>query len=575
MLKTGYWLVVALCTLPIVLGIMIVFFISLNYAPMLDLHQISLVNYLDILRWPGIAQSVSLTLTTGIISGLLALLASFVILKTLWQSRYWSKIETITAHLVAIPHVSFAIGFAFLLSPTGFWARLVEPLRSFAWFESFSQWMISVFSLSPHLPLFIKDPQGLGLTLFLIIKEIPFLLLLSFGVLKQINLAQTLKVGQSLGYAVDQVWLKCVFPIWFKKMRFAFYTVLAYNASVIDVAMLIAPTNPPTFALTVWQWLTEADLNVLPKASAGAFLLFLIVLSLFALMYALEHLLFVCCQSLFIKGKKKRLPSCRILWLSLLGCYALALPILLIWSLAKRWRFPDLLPSRWSPQFWQQEWHNFFPLAEQSLLIALLSASIACVFAIIALEYRQTHRYALPTVIICLPILLPQLSVLFGVQITLLTIDLNHYLTWVVWGHVFFSFPYCYLSMQGAWKSFDPHFSYTAASLGKSPWHTWWTIKRPMLAKVIIMAWLIGIGVSFSLYLPTIMFGAGRISTITTEAVAIASGHNRQTTAVYALVHTILALIFYQLSLFIIYLSKRLKRSTPKIKRVFDVRYSS
>ncbi|MFA0173463.1 thiamine ABC transporter permease, partial [Vibrio splendidus] len=34
----------------------------------------------------------------------------------------------------------------------------------------------------------------------------------------------------------------------------------------------------------------------------------------------------------------------------------LIIPLMGIWSVAQRWRFPDLLPSRYSMRFWEFEW---------------------------------------------------------------------------------------------------------------------------------------------------------------------------------------------------------------------------
>ncbi|MCV5663386.1 ABC transporter permease, partial [Escherichia coli] len=52
--------------------------------------------------------------------------------------------------------------------------------------------------------------------------------------------------------------------------------VLAYSLSVVDVALIIGPTNPPTFAVLVWQWFNDPDLSLLPRAAAGAVMLFAI-----------------------------------------------------------------------------------------------------------------------------------------------------------------------------------------------------------------------------------------------------------------------------------------------------------
>jgi putative thiamine transport system permease protein len=46
-------------------------------------------------------------------------------------------------------------------------------------------------------------------------------------------------------------------------------------------------------------------------------------------------------------------------------------------------------------------------------------------------------------------------------------------------------------------------------------------------------------------YLPTLILGAGRIATVTTEAVALSSGFDRRVTAIYALFQALLPLLFF------------------------------
>ncbi|MCV5373348.1 ABC transporter permease, partial [Escherichia coli] len=69
-------------------------------------------------------------------------------------------------------------------------------------------------------------------------------------------------------------------------------------------------------------------------------------------------------------------------------------------------------------------------------------------------------------------------------------------------------------------------------------------MKLPILLPAIACAWAIGISVSLAQYLPTLVLGAGRISTITTEAVALSSGFDRRVTAIYAIWQALLPFLF-------------------------------
>ena len=61
-----------------------------------------------------------------------------------------------------------------------------------------------------------------------------------------------------------------------------------------------------------------------------------------------------------------------------------------------------------------------------------------------------------------------------------------------------------------------------------------------MLSRAILVAAAVGFAVSVGQYLPTVLIGAGRLETITTEAVALASGGNRRVIGVYAFLQMLL-----------------------------------
>ncbi|GAL26585.1 ABC transporter permease protein YnjC [Vibrio variabilis] len=122
----------------------------------------------------------------------------------------------------------------------------------------------------------------------LAIKEVPFLLLMSIPILRQLKVCESLKIASSLGYSEAAAWWKIILPQWFAKIRFPMLAVIAYSLSVVDVALIIGPTNPPTFAVLVWQWFNDPDLNLLPRASAGAVILFVIATLLIGLARLIE-----------------------------------------------------------------------------------------------------------------------------------------------------------------------------------------------------------------------------------------------------------------------------------------------
>lgn len=528
MLRLVYLILIFVCITPIVPGAVGVVLSSLSYVPPIGLNHFSFGGFADVFQWSAVWQSITLTVVTTILSCCLSALLCFSILQASWQHKRWGWIEKLLSPLLAMPHVAFAIGFAFLFSPTGMLSRGLTALLD-----------------AGSVSFLVKDPYGLGLSVALALKEVPFLLLMSIPILKQLKIRQLSAVTSSLGYSPSQFWWKAVFPQWFSRMRFPLIAVIAYGASVVDIGLILGPTNPPTFAVLVWQWFSEPDLSLFPRAAAGAVVLFVICCLLIGLLRLTEWLITARFRRWLISGRKGvSLPGKSILTL-LLAINLFIIPVTILWSFAARWRFPDLLPSRFSMRFWQAEWNSVLPTIQDSLVLALLSSSIALVLALVAHEYQKKHKLHIPHLVIALPILVPQLSLLFGIQVTTLYLNSGSYYFWVVWSHIFFAFPYVFLALDGPWRSYDDGYTKTALSLGKSPLYVWFKIKMPILFSAIMFAWATGASVSLAQYLPTLMLGAGRISTITTEAVALSSGFDRRVTSIYAIWQALLPFIFF------------------------------
>ncbi|MDD1780908.1 thiamine ABC transporter permease [Enterovibrio sp. ZSDZ35] len=534
MLRLLYVVTLTVCCLPLIPGLGGVLLSAISYLPVLGLHEPSIAGWQAMLAWPSTIISLEITLYTGIAASALAVMFTFLILQACWGTKGWRRIERWLAPLLAMPHVAFAIGFALTFAPSG-------------WLFRFS----ALFSSEnePYQWSLVQDQYGIGLILALAIKETPFLLLMSLAVLKQMRVDKLLNVSQSLGYNRSAAWMKVIFPQWLPRMRFPIYAVIAYGLSVVDVAMIIGPTSPNTFAVLVWQWFNDPDLQLLPRAAAGAISLFVLCFAVLLAYRLFEYLIVRVWQNWQFSGSKCiSLPGKNLFKLVAVIPF-LMIPVLLVWSFALRWRFPDIWPSRFSVRFWEQESRHLIELATNSLILGLISATVALVFAIGCLEYRDKYHKSVPQLVIAIPMLIPQLSILFGIQVAIYMLPGQWHVPATIWAHILFAFPYVYLALDGPWKSFDQRLTQTARSLGHSPFKAWSLVKLPNVLPAILLAWAVGLSVSFAQYLPTQLLGAGRITTLTTEAVSLASGQDRRISAVYGLIQAFLPLVFFAIAL--------------------------
>ncbi|MDU0354623.1 ABC transporter permease subunit [Paraglaciecola aquimarina] len=180
-----------------------------------------------------------------------------------------------------------------------------------------------------------------------------------------------------------------------------------------------------------------------------------------------------------------------------------------------------------------------------SLNIGFLSSLLGVVMTLVALELQHQNKRYLPDYLWLLAILLPQLSMVYGWQVAHTDVGAEYNSAWVVLSHLPFTFAYSYLVLRGPFQSLDKYYELVAASFGYSYWQRYWKIRFMLLRPALLSALAIAFSVSVAQYIPTLMLGAGRVATITTEAVAIASGNEQNITAVYMLVQALLPFVAF------------------------------
>jgi putative thiamine transport system permease protein len=239
-----------------------------------------------------------------------------------------------------------------------------------------------------------------------------------------------------------------------------------------------------------------------------------------------------------------------VLLLFMLGGVALA--AMATWSVAASWRYPNALPESWTLSTWASQLPSLEWPATATLWLGFLSTlvSIGLVIAWLECEDRLGFRLTRRALwLIYIPLVVPQISFLSSVQVMLIRFGLDGTMFAVVWAHLLFVLPYVFLSLADPWRALDPRYARSAAALGASPLRVLLAVKLPMLLRPILVACAVGFSVSVAQYLPTLFAGNGRVVTLTTEAVTLASGADRRTVGVYTFLQSLLPFLGYALAL--------------------------
>lgn len=500
----------------------------------------------NLLAWPGLGPSLWLSVVTGVIATACALLITLIIVAGLYGGRAFSSVQHMLAPLLAVPHAAAALGLAFLIAPSGWIARMLSPWAT--------GWQVP-----PDL-LILNDPLGLSLTFGLIVKEVPFLLLMAIAALPQTDAARRLMVAQSLGAGRVAGFVIAVLPSLYRQMRLPVYAVLAYSMTAVDMALILGPTLPHPLSVQVVLWMTDPTLTRQSTAAAAAVLQLGTVLAVLVVWRGTEgivHRIVWWGAEAGFRAARADAPMrglARGLGLSVAGALFLALAGLALWSVAGLWGFPDPVPDSLTLSTWVRAAPALLDSGALTFWIALWSTLVALVLVLACLEAE--HRFGLvpgarALWVLYLPLLVPQVAFLPGVQAVLLRMGADS--TWgaVAAAHLIFVLPYVFLSLAPAFRAWDSRVAVAGAALGAAPWRVFVWLRLPMLLRPILTAAAVGMAVSIGQYLPSLLIGGGRIETLTTEAVALSSGGNRRLIGAYALLQMLMPALCFGAALLI------------------------
>jgi putative thiamine transport system permease protein len=533
--RIGPPLAILLLAGPILFGFLGTVLPAFGYLPALGGTQGTLRHFAELFAQPGIWRSATISLCAGIAAAAVALAVVFLFVASWSGTRTFGRILHFVSPLLSVPHAAAAFGFAFLVAPSGLISRTASP-----WLTGWQQ---------PPDILVVNDRFGLAMMAGLVVKEIPFLLLVTLAAMPQVPLAANRDLARSYGYGRIASFMFTSAPPLYRQIRLAVFAVIAFSSSVVDVAAILGPTTPAPLAVRLVGWMGDPDLSMRLLASAGAVLQLGVTVTAILIWLVLERLVHAAVVFLCERGVRYRretiaryaaMAAIIISAFTVLG----GLAILGLWSIAGLWQFPDALPHSLTFDTWMNVAPRVAGPLMTTLAVAAMSSLAATVIAILSLmredETGRIRRATVARALIYLPLIVPQAAFLFGLQLFILASGATPTLPLLVAAHVVFVLPYVFLSLSDPWHAFDRRYEAIAAGFGKKRWTAVLAIRLPMLTRAILTAAAVGFAVSVGLYLPTLLIGAGRLPTITTEAVALASGGNRRVIGVYAFLQMLL-----------------------------------
>ncbi len=485
-------------------------------------------NWQSLFAHPQLWPALELSIFTGLTSVAVSLLLALFLIAGLYHSPWWPRLSAQVGAMLAVPHVAMAIGLSFLIMPSGILARILAVLTS--------------WTTPPHW-IINHDPYGLSLIAALVLKETPFLMWALISILNREDVSHSFfgqrAVGLSLGHSQTSIWLRIYLPQLLPKLVWPLLAVFVYAATVVDMAIVIGPTQPPTLAVVVWADINDAQVLNNARGAVGAWFLTLAIALTAVFFWTTIKLIVSKREWLTWPPASKDLlrPSGTFSKAKIftLGFFYIVIAITqVILSLAPLWPFPKLWPDTLNLIAWARVWDN--PSALITSLAVGFSTTVTALLLVIGwMETQPPSRDRFVTVLSATALGVPALLLALGQYRAFLQLGLTGTAFGLFLAHLIPVTAYMFLVLVGPYRSFDPRWWASASGLLTSLPRFFWTIKLPLLKAPVLAASAIGFAVSFGQYVPAQLISAGRYSTLPMEAVTLTSGTNRPLTAAFTL----------------------------------------
>ena len=234
----------------------------------------------------------------------------------------------------------------------------------------------------------------------------------------------------------------------------------------------------------------------------------------------------------------------------------LVLPLipLAIWSFARSWFFPDLLPSAWSMQAWDYVLSDTSQVMDSLWITIVISLGATALSVLVgvpagrALGLYQFRGKQLVELMILAPTIVPGIAVVLGIHVIFITMGLTNTVTGVILVHLIPTLPYMVLVMSGIFANYDPDIEDQARSLGASPLATFWYITLPAIMPGVIVGALFAFLVSWSQYILTLLIGGGRVVTLPLLLFNFATSGRNDVTGAISMIYIVPGIVILALT---------------------------
>ena len=225
--------------------------------------------------------------------------------------------------------------------------------------------------------------------------------------------------------------------------------------------------------------------------------------------------------------------------------------VLILWTFANKWPWPNLLPSEYSLRSIKEIFAphgNIFSILFSSILLSLSVAVLSAVVSTMtarALIFYDFFGKSIIDFIALAPNLVPSTVFAMGIHVVFIKMSLSDTIFGVIIVHLIYTLPYSVNIMKDLTESIGEKMEIQANVLGASPIKSMLYITLPLLMPGIMTSMIMAYIISFSQYFITLLIGGGKIKTLSMIMVPFISKGDRTLGSTYALLFVFSALFVF------------------------------
>lgn len=219
--------------------------------------------------------------------------------------------------------------------------------------------------------------------------------------------------------------------------------------------------------------------------------------------------------------------------------------ILLLWTFASRWPWPNLLPEAYSLRAIKdvfaphtKVFSTLFSSILLSLSVAVLSAIVGTITARALVLYEFIGKKFIGFLSIA-PNLVPGTVFAMGIHVAFIRMSLADTVLGVIIAHLVYTLPYSISIMRDLTESIGEQMEVQAYVLGASPLKSFIYITLPLLTPGIMASISMAYIISFSQYFITLLIGGGKVRSFSVLMVPFIAKGDRSLGSTYALIFVI------------------------------------